>query len=917
MFFRKRWCLLLLSSAWIAGVLPAMAEDSGNQTAEVESKDLALANNVAEIKLLIRQLSAKDYASRRQAFLELWERGSQAIPIVKQARSAKSSEDLQLYKTLSALEPLLLAGVSQAEVGSDVYDLLLEPTIDKVAILCNRGLWDLAMEVLKDNPKLVSDLSTAGGLYVSNRFVRTAEQQGDPTLAWPIVHLTQQEFEAAGDSRVWIAQRLGLELPNSLNPDQKALQLLYAGNKDQALEAKASPNVRRQILTRTGSWDRLPSNPKMILGERQGLAFEASLAILYEFAGDHHKSDEIWGKLLIQVGSSDSDSDLSAEAQHALKLLEDAPGFDRNRLMYALLLAGKVAPLAENLRSIDMTSYAEFVAAGSDYRGLFELNGLELDLSNFDDWMLAQTPTVENEARLPISNGPVFRRLSRLCSILIGLGFKEEAERLLVVLTVNADTKNRLWQHILFWMGQSEQRVLLQQVIENQLSQLPTEIQSLILSRLYPEFPQSVKTLLSTAPKLNGTMNSTGRFALLDRLQAWDTQYFDEQNVSVAEWLFRAQKKMIVTKGNQYGVRAGELSELARLARGCGQQELALEFAQYSLSAMGVRQPSPSQRKVEAEILIERGQAQVASEKLGFIRSSADSSMLLLEEQAALLAGDHEKAIRLNRMRWLLPLSYNSEYQTRPSYGSVAQELMDEGDLATAFQYFQVAWLLSPYGGIDVYDNGRSIATLYEEDGKFQQSADALRAPLVEALFPESSLVDLYIARGFFHSLRFTAQRERLHRAVACIEAGDFDSAMRHAKVGEKLQPQDIEMVVQCYPRLRDAGQTEFAEQLFSTFEKSMLAQLEVWPNDTTAQNNLAWMYAKCQRKLDEAYVMSQKAVSGAPNSHVYLDTLAEVHFRAGRLEAAIIAAKQCIRMDPREKHYRDNLKKFLRQQGR
>ena len=134
----------------------------------------------------------------------------------------------------------------------------------------------------------------------------------------------------------------------------------------------------------------------------------------------------------------------------------------------------------------------------------------------------------------------------------------------------------------------------------------------------------------------------------------------------------------------------------------------------------------------------------------------------------------------------------------------------------------------------------------------------------------------------------------------------------RHqARVAFKLQPQDVEMVCQCYPLLLKAGETELAEELYTRYQTVMLEQLEQWPDDSTALNNLAWMYAKCDRQLEEAAKLSQRAVQLAPSSPVFLDTLGEVQFRQGQVDRALETMRQCVRLDPREQHYRENLVRY------
>jgi tetratricopeptide (TPR) repeat protein len=377
-----------------------------------------------------------------------------------------------------------------------------------------------------------------------------------------------------------------------------------------------------------------------------------------------------------------------------------------------------------------------------------------------------------------------------------------------------------------------------------------------------------------------------------------------------------AAEREIITKQNlQQPAYVVQMEELAALAKNCGYRDLAMQFAMADLGSSDGQYSIPqTQQRVAAEIWLERGDAAKAAEILEQLRASRNAknspTSFILEIKSLLLSGQYERASQVNLSRWMRPLSVTRFYRG-PYYSKAVGDLMDQGDLTAAREYADLAFQLSEFGSMDFYWAAADLSRLLEEKDDFAGSADALRAPLVEALTPGASQLEFQVRNHHIHFLRNAIKRERIHRAAACIDNGELEAAKRHIEVGMKLQPQDIEMVVACYPRLSEVGQTQVAEWLFETYESAMLKQLEIWPNDAMALNNLAWMYAKCERKLDEALKLAHRAVSLAPGSAVYLDTLAEVHFRDGRIEAAIAAMKECIRMDPREKHYLENLERF------
>ncbi len=205
----------------------------------------------------------------------------------------------------------------------------------------------------------------------------------------------------------------------------------------------------------------------------------------------------------------------------------------------------------------------------------------------------------------------------------------------------------------------------------------------------------------------------------------------------------------------------------------------------------------------------------------------------------------------------------------------------------------------------------RQYATVLEELEQHQRSADVLRTILVDMLRPTSTIVRYFSATNDLDLIRFTAARQRISQAIALIQREDFTAARRELDIAFRLHSQDVEAVVSCYPLLAKAGKTDFANELLSQFEASLKSQLEKWPNDAMTLNNLAWMYAKSDVKLDQALQLSNKAVELVPSSAVYRDTLAEVQFHSGDIEGAINTMRECVRIDPRELGYRKNLIRF------
>lgn len=117
---------------------------------------------------------------------------------------------------------------------------------------------------------------------------------------------------------------------------------------------------------------------------------------------------------------------------------------------------------------------------------------------------------------------------------------------------------------------------------------------------------------------------------------------------------------------------------------------------------------------------------------------------------------------------------------------------------------------------------------------------------------------------------------EALSRARALADAHPDDAAA-HALVGESASA---------------AGEVAAAE---AAWRKA----LALAPDDPTVLNNLAWLLRDRADQRAEALDLARRAVDGAPGVGAGWDTLAELHFRAGDLDAALRANARAIEVDP------------------
>lgn len=907
------WCLVctLIFSQWTAA-----AEDAKQAAAQ----DI-LADDQSNVAQSIAGLASDRFTERRAAFIELWRGGQAVTPWLEGALKSPDRRVAEAAAILQMLRDLDVAP-GQHQESVQLLELLSNPGVPELIALSRLGHWTVVERLLRTNSTLSQRILEPYGRYTLGRMVEQALEQGNPELAWPTVHLAVSKNVAA-----WIAHKAQLALPTE-DAETRAWKRFFEGDVEAASSEQLSAPGRLPMLTRSGQWPELlePQIERVFSGGFASAANAASRAVLLEAAGEWEASEEAWRQLLAsepkQASATEEQRGDESEAdqqRRALELLTELAESGRpelvNQFMVALILSGRARPVEMYLQDSNPTAAYGFLLAGGDYAAAFGALGLSADLSNFDSWLAGQRKTIEVQLASRSANREGFDQASRLCSALIGLGYPQQAEKLaqeLVALARQTPTDQaELWRRsFLNWMGRSESRKLARSLVIDSFSELPHDAQMAVLETLYPEFGSVGLTLLATAPSGQGPPG----WEELERLWLWDRDFFGKEAQSlVASWLRRATGEL-----DDDELTSDGLSALAQVATGFGLHELAVELLSFDLTErIGQANASNVHWLDLADMLVDGGKSEEALSYLQHVRQSGlNVQRAYLKQVDLLLArGRFDEAWQIDQARWLRPLATTRFYQGL-HYAQVGRSLADAGESEYGLEYTQAAFLLSDAGSMDAFWAASDYAGRLEELGDHAGAADVLRAALLESLQPLASAPQYLFSNHFHSSFRFAAQKERLYRAVACIERGELTEAESHMRVGAQLHPQDIEMVVQCYPRLREAGELEQADNLFAAYEQRMLDQLQRWPRDASALNNLAWMYARCDRALEKGMSLSRRAVELAPTSAVFLDTLAELEFRSGLREQAIATMRHCVRLDPREVHYRENLIRFRTPDG-
>jgi len=76
-------------------------------------------------------------------------------------------------------------------------------------------------------------------------------------------------------------------------------------------------------------------------------------------------------------------------------------------------------------------------------------------------------------------------------------------------------------------------------------------------------------------------------------------------------------------------------------------------------------------------------------------------------------------------------------------------------------------------------------------------------------------------------------------------------------------------------------------------------------------KNDLAWLCARVDERLDDAVKLAREAVEAQPENAAFLDTLGEAYFRAGKIDEAIATEQRALDLEPDNTFMKQQIERF------
>jgi tetratricopeptide (TPR) repeat protein len=125
------------------------------------------------------------------------------------------------------------------------------------------------------------------------------------------------------------------------------------------------------------------------------------------------------------------------------------------------------------------------------------------------------------------------------------------------------------------------------------------------------------------------------------------------------------------------------------------------------------------------------------------------------------------------------------------------------------------------------------------------------------------------------------------------------------------LSPSESSIALDLVPYLKEHGKTDDARAMFNKAFEAAHAKLAVDPMNPEQMNEVAWLCARCDERLDDAVRLATRAVTLAPESYAILDTAAEANFRAGNAKKAVELETRALELKPNDKFMLEQIARF------
>ncbi|XZE20028.1 tetratricopeptide repeat protein [Pirellulaceae bacterium SH449] len=330
-------------------------------------------------------------------------------------------------------------------------------------------------------------------------------------------------------------------------------------------------------------------------------------------------------------------------------------------------------------------------------------------------------------------------------------------------------------------------------------------------------------------------------------------------------------------------------------------KEAVQVFRDYVLQSQALTDPDVW---VMSDLLVKLGYAKTAAD-LMFRRSEVSDNLGTFVRTVDLLD-------RTGKYAELERLQYRRLSSTSPQINVPYSLFTDDAELCNRAEVELMLDRLDRVSGVPVDKVGEStqrqdLLLRYQiAKNDLSRAYKAKRAAMRRLMMraPDFLVMDDYTSRGDWQLIIGPF-------ALDAVQRKDSAAVGYWLEIAARVEPSQIQYPIDVIPHADKHFDKETVDAWFDLFWSGMQAQLADFPDDAMTLNNTAWMASQCNRRLDEAVVLSRRAVELRPDP-TYIDTLADLEFQLGNVERAIELSQKCRELEPREEQHKKQLKRFF-----
>lgn len=886
----------------------------------VASAQQATGGVETETERSLQQLSRDSYSKRQQATMEMWRRREQTRDQVQRAARDPDPEVAGRAKWIlrqwrrGALPdtPPEISRLLQRSDGPDAIESLLEGgQITAAIVAIEESAGSVEREAIQQ--RIVAALERRFPIYVHHAL----NSESLPQLL-ELIDMVADSSELAM-CRLQLLQQMGMDvaddalLPRSASEwtetereRASALLLVSMGRIDDAIAIardSADPDLLHQCE---------------MIGSRWQSAAQRNAELAAEAEPNTNEFFRRWCFTLIAADRAGN----QALARQAVEQLVappegDPPAIGNDQRWKCLASHGFVDEALAIVSQYDPDDAASLALDAARPHDAFEaldypLERLDVDLDQWIEEALAAHDAPET-TRL----SPEVRELLMLVQVLISVGRHDAAWEIANRLSESEVTVGslKLREFVLSTLTITRRKdwLLDLTVLENEKTLSPTSLHT--VSKTLPDADaMTMEVVVGGLSTMMGSATMQQRFqAAYQLLQGEVPAGFDRETDfrRLYEYVTRARStRQRVRSSNRPNFLAN--MNIVQMFALHGESELASATLRKLIES-----GDSSALFLLAEQELDSGRASGAMQRFeevyeSVVRQGRDSNRFPTAEDSAM-------AVKALIGRWTVAQRLGDEQLTEqlereirlslctPSIQTrfeVAQYLGDRGVPLMAMEAYETMLPMTVLGESEdasLYDVARNYSTL-----AYKQNPDEAARWFDLAI--NGALDTINFRPGAYIALPLYVHRWSLEGA---IERRDEQEAQWHVDRILQLDPLDVDFAERLLPAMREASMKAMADDALHRIMDNGMQYASQFPFDALTANNIAWVAAMNQLRLDDALKLSEAAVTVEPESAIYRDTLAEVLFLLGRKQEALQIEESCLLDDPDQWHLHEQIQKY------